>query len=194
LQEEHRGRLFSFGTIHPDADDAVRELGRIKYLGLYGIKLHPEHQKFFMNDEKVYAVYEKCGELKLPVVFHMGSDPVEPYKRRAMPCHLRDIAVNFPETLFVGAHYGGMHAWEDVLRYVAGLPNVMLDTSFAAEYLSLDLFLKILHKHGADKILFASDCPWRNVRTEKEFAENLPLPDEVKELILYKNASKLLQL
>jgi predicted TIM-barrel fold metal-dependent hydrolase len=194
LQKEYPERLFVFGTVHPEADDVLQELDRIKSLGLYGIKLHPEYQKFFINDEKLYRIYKRCGELKLPVIFHMGYDPVEPYKRRAMPYHLKDIAEKFPETLFIGGHYGGMSSWEDVLHYAAGLPNVYLDTSFTAEFLPQELFLEILNKHGADKILFASDCPWRNIRDESEYIEQMPLPDEIKELIFYKNAERILQL
>ena len=43
IQTEKR---FCFGSVHPDAPDALAELARIKNLGLYGVKLHPYFQSF----------------------------------------------------------------------------------------------------------------------------------------------------
>ena len=43
--------LFAFGSVHPDAPDALDELDRIKSLGLKGVKLHPEYQGFYADDE-----------------------------------------------------------------------------------------------------------------------------------------------
>ena len=62
-------RIYPFGSVHPDADDACEMLEEIKDSGLYGVKLHPDYQGFFADDERVYPVYEKCVQLGLPVVF-----------------------------------------------------------------------------------------------------------------------------
>ena len=50
--------FMAFGSVHPDAPDAVCELERIKELGLKGIKLHPEYQSFFVDDEKMKPIYK----------------------------------------------------------------------------------------------------------------------------------------
>lgn len=54
--------LYSCGTIHPDADDAIAEIDRIKSLGLYGIKFHSEYQKFCPDEERMFPIYEKIAE------------------------------------------------------------------------------------------------------------------------------------
>ena len=53
---------------------------------------------------------------------------------------------------------------------------------------------EIITKHGADRILFASDCPWQSSVMDKELIERMPLNDEQKEKIFWKNAAELLEL
>ena len=38
--------LYCYGSVHPDAPDVLEELERIRQLGLHGIKLHPDFQRF----------------------------------------------------------------------------------------------------------------------------------------------------
>ena len=42
----------AFGSVHPDAPDALSELERIKAAGLKGVKLHPEYQQFYADVRK----------------------------------------------------------------------------------------------------------------------------------------------
>lgn len=41
-------KIYAFGSVHPDAEDALEELDRIKESGLYGVKLHPDYQNFLL--------------------------------------------------------------------------------------------------------------------------------------------------
>lgn len=186
--------IIPFGTVHPDAPDVEEELHRIKSLGLKGIKLHPDYQNTFLFDDKMRVIYRSCAELGLITVFHMGHDPVSPYVRHAMPCHLAEVNDAFPDLKAVGAHLGGMYAWEEVARYLCGRRNIWLDTSFLAGYISPELMTHIIKKHTAERILFASDCPWHTPKQERGFIETLPLTEREKELIYQKNASDLLEL
>ncbi len=71
-------RLYAFGSVHPDAPDALEELERIRALGLDGVKLHPDYQNFFVDEERMASIYEKMAQLHLPVLFHAGWDPLSP--------------------------------------------------------------------------------------------------------------------
>ena len=55
-----------------------------------------------------------------------------------------------------------------------------------------NLFKKIVSKHGEDKVLFATDCPWRDIKDDLEVIHTFNLPRETLDKILYKNAIKLL--
>ena len=60
------------------------------------------------------------------------------------------------------------------------------------DYISQEMFCKILEKHGKDKILFATDSPWGEAgKTIKQLKE-MPLSGEEIEDILANNAKKLL--
>lgn len=108
--------IIPFGSVHPFAEDVFDELQRIKEMGLYGVKLHPDYQEFFIDDEKVFKVYEKCAKLSLPVVFHAGWDPLSPDLVHAPPKASRKAHDAVPQMTMILAHMGGMKHWEEVLE------------------------------------------------------------------------------
>ena len=106
--EQNHGNIISFGTVHPDSDELCSELERISSLGLHGVKLHPDYQGHFMFEPCMQRIYEKCGELGLPVILHMGYDPISSMTFHAMPADLAEMAKKYPDCTFIGAHMGGM--------------------------------------------------------------------------------------
>lgn len=162
-------RLYCFGSVHPDAPDAVDELHRIKELGLKGIKLHPDYQGFFVEDPKAEPIYSALEELGLPVTFHMGYDPYSPEVMHAAPEEVARIAKKHPRLTVIAAHMGGLCVGERVLLHLCGLENVYLDTAMCAPapYGNRDLYQRILDAHGETRILFGSDCPWDTPASER---------------------------
>ena len=73
-QERDVYKRQGFGSVHPSHPDALKELERIHALGIKGIKFHPDYQYFFVDEERMFPIYEKCGKLGLIVVFHAGWD------------------------------------------------------------------------------------------------------------------------
>ena len=61
--------FIGFGSIHPDYENIAGEIDRMIGLGLKGIKLHPDFQKFNIDDESAFPIYE-AAEGRLPVLFH----------------------------------------------------------------------------------------------------------------------------
>ena len=93
----------------------------------------------------------------------------------------------------IAAHLGGQSMWDDVEEYIAGT-DIYIDTSMGFEMYSAEQFLRILKKHGSDKILFGTDSPWSDSGKERQKLLSLPISDEEKENILHKNAEKLLRI
>ncbi|MEA4832459.1 MAG: amidohydrolase family protein [Oscillospiraceae bacterium] len=188
-------RFIQFGTVHPDTPDVLEELCRIKSLGLPGVKLHPDYQGFFINEEKLYPIYEKISQLGLICIFHAGFDPVSPDLIHADPRESAKVLERFPEMKVVLAHMGGMYQFELVDQYLAGkFKNLWLDTAIISGNIEKELLMRIIKKQGAGRILFASDFPWHETANELSFIRSLPLEDGEKELILGKNAMELLGL
>lgn len=192
--EQNRDGIISFGTVHPFAEDAVDELDRIVSLGLKGIKLHNDYQGVYIFDEHCHRIYKRCEELGLPIVFHMGYDPVSPRVHRAMPYDLIEICGKYPKLTVIGAHMGGNYAWEAVYKYIAGIPNLYLDMAFVSNIIDFDLLVDIIRKHGIGRILFASDLPWSDPKDCIRIVEQLPFGDTDKERIFYGNAAELMRI
>lgn len=186
--------IYSFGSVYPGDQDALSHLERIKDAGLKGIKLHPEYQNFRINDEKAYPIYEKCGELGLIILFHAGRDPGFVDSYQAKPAYILEIAQEFPRTTFIAAHMGGFNAWDEVEESLCGVENVYFDTSFISHAMDPRQTLRLIRKHGAEKILFGTDMPWTTPFMIKDFLESAGITEEEKELIWYKNATALLDI
>lgn len=193
VNENHSSKLLSFGGIHPDTEDYKKELDCIKELGLKGIKIHPDYQGVMIDDARYMNIIEYADSLDLIILTHAGIDVGLPDPVHCPPGKMRKVMDKLHPKKMVVAHYGGWNQWEEVYEYLAG-EDLYLDTAFTFDYIKEDVFYKILEKHGTDKVLFATDCPWGYQKKDVESLKKLGLTEEVKESIFYKNAKKLLKL
>lgn len=185
-------RLLPFGSIHPDAQDWYDELLKIKESGLYGIKLHPDYQGFRIDDDKMLEIYSACASLDIPVLFHSGFDYYSPDKIHCTPERAIRVIKETKGLKLIFAHLGANRMWQEVYDTLAGIPGeVYFDTAFTLECPD-ELMEKIILKHGADRVLFASDCPWASSAEIAEKLERLRLSDDIKEKIFHINAERLL--
>ena len=193
VNEQYKGKLLSFGGIHPDTQDYKKELDHIKALGLKGIKIHPDYQGVMIDDVRYMNIIEYADALGLIILTHAGVDIGLPEPVHCPPDRMRKVMDKIKPKKMVAAHYGGWSQWEEVYEYLAG-ENLYLDTAFTFGYINEEMFYKIMDKHGYDKILFATDCPWGYQNRDVEIFRQLSLSDEVREAIFYKNARQLLNL
>ena len=80
-------------------------------------------------------------------------------------------------------------------RLLAGqFGNLWMDTSLTGTFVEEEQLARIIEKHGADKILLASDCPWDT--TDKTIAKlkRLGLSPAEEHAIFAGNAERLLGL
>ena len=186
-------KIVAFGGIFPHTDDYKRDIDLVVSLGLKGIKLHPEYQEFVADEKELFPVYEYALDKGLIIVWHAGYDPIGTPPYRSDPFMFARIVGAFPGCgdKLVAAHLGGQSQWEDVYDTLAGR-EIMLDTSMASKYCPQDLFEAIVEKHGADRVLFASDSPWSDAAEEKARLETYSFTAEEKELIFHANAERVL--
>lgn len=195
LNEKYRNektRLWSFGGIHPDSADYKGELRTIKELGLLGVKLHPDYQDTFFDDVKYMRILDYASELGLVSVVHAGVDVGFPDNVRCSPERISRVLNEVVPKNLVLAHYGSFDMWEEVEEMLAGR-DVYLDTAFTAGYIKDETFLDILKKHGADRILFATDSPWSGQKETLEFLRGLAMDKKDLQKILGQNAEKLVE-
>ena len=192
INEEERG-LLSFGGIHPDTPDYRKELKSLADAGFRGIKIHPDYQGVYFDDIRYMRIIEYASELGMIIITHAGVDIGFPDTVRCTPDRaLKVIREVKPEKLVL-AHCGGWRLWEEVISMLAGEP-VYMDTAYSMGHISEEHFVTLCRMHGADKILFATDCPWGNPKRDLETFLAMPLFYEEQEMILHLNAEKLLDM
>ena len=182
--------FIGFGTLHPDFEDIEQEVQRVIAAGLKGIKLHPDFQKFNIDDENACSIYKSCCG-KLPILFHIGD-----YRQNySSPRKLTRIMDKFPDLKIIAAHFGGWSVWEKEHETLSPSENLYFDTS-SSMYdggISIDLIYKNIKKHGVDKFFFGSDYPMWSLGGEIQKIKNLEFTQDEYEKIMYKNAEKFLR-
>lgn len=182
----------ALGSVHAAAADALEELQRVKELGLPGLKLHPDYQGVEMDDKTLLEAYDLCSQWDMFCVFHAGFDPVSPDVTRVFPKKALEIHKQFPRLKMVLAHMGGFARWDQVEELLVGT-DVFFDTSLAPAHMPPEQALRIIQNHGAEHILFGSDCPWGSPEEGARYIDALPLTTAEKDRIFAGNALELLK-
>ncbi|MDD6146967.1 MAG: amidohydrolase family protein [Oscillospiraceae bacterium] len=181
------GLMTGLGTLHPDSDEIGEGIAEIKRLGLKGVKLHPDFQRFRVDDKKCFPIYEMCQAENLPVLLHTGDS------RYAFsnPENVRPILEAFPKLTVIGAHFGGWSCWKEACRALSHYENFYVDCSSSFDWLTPEESAELVRAYTADRVLFGTDFPmWDHELEYKRFMA-MELSDEDNRKILYQNACKL---
>ena len=195
LSAELNGRegLFYAGAVHPDCDDIEETLDFIKASGLFGIKLHPDYQGVHFDDPRYLRIMEAAARRGLFIVTHAGVDIAYRDHVHCTP----DMVLRVLDTLggvidnkLILAHMGGYELPDEVIEKLCGKP-VLMDTAAVLD-LYPDRCVEIILRHGAERVLFATDSPWRSQRQYVDILRSLHLTDAQRESILHGNAERIL--
>ena len=187
---EAHPEFIGFITLHQDLteEEVFKEVEWALANNMHGIKLHPDFQKFNIDDEAVEKFY-RAAEGKLPILFHIGDDRYDYSK----PYRLVNIAKKYPNVSFIAAHFGGYRCWEDSPLYV-GLDNVYFDTCSSLPFISTKKAHELIKLLGADRFFFATDFPMWDATSELERFNKIPLTKEEREKIFSGNIKRLLKI
>lgn len=188
-ETERHPEFIGFGTMHPGYSDIAGEVDRIVDIGLSGIKLHPDFQKFAIDDREAYPIYE-AAEGRLPILFHTG-DKRYSYSN---PERVLRILKDFPKLTCICAHLGGYSEWDRVvaLKGYLGHPNIYFDTSSAIRFIDPKDSVRIIRAHGVSHVFWGTDYPMQKHTAELEDFMKLELTDEERHMIFRDNAVKFL--
>jgi predicted TIM-barrel fold metal-dependent hydrolase len=187
------------GTLHPDdadVDDVAREA--TERLGLRGFKFHHSVQRFHVDDERLFGVYERAEAAGHLLMLHVGTMPYRD-EFTGLAGFQRVIA-RFPRLRACIAHMGAF----DTQGFVDLLdvhPHLYVDTTMAlapkagpfvgSDPAAIPDALLLRHQ---DRILFGSDFPLipYDYDEERRWAWDRGLPHEVRVKIFRDNARKFL--
>ncbi len=179
------GRFVGLGTVHPESDNLKGDIENIIALGLRGVKLHPDIQRFKMDDYRCLKIYELC-EGRLPVLLHCGDHRFD----FSNPNRLRPILEIFTELDVIGAHFGGWTVWQEAEDMLSEFKNFSVDTSSSLYALSPEKATEIVRKFGADRVMFATDFPMWDIGEELGRFDRLSLTEEERDAVLWRNAAR----
>lgn len=181
--------FFGFGTMHADFEDKINETKRMMELGLKGIKIHPDTQKYNMDDERMFELYDYIREMKIPLLIHTGDYRYD----YSHPRRLKNILKQFPGIITIGAHFGGWSVF-DLAYELLDEENCYVDTSSSFWMLGINRAQELIRMYGVERVLFGTDFPMWKASDELEFINNMNLSTDEKELIFHKNAEKILKI
>ena len=199
--------LISFGGIHPENEDYREILRGLSRNGVKGIKIHPVFQRVNIDDIRYLRIIECADENDMIVIMHAGYDIGFPGEDFSSVRRIERMLDAVKPRKCVLAHMGGWDCWEEVEERIAGR-DVWLDTAFSLlpiepapgtvrapeenPPLSREQFLRMVRRHGADRILFATDSPWSGQRQMVAAIRDSGLEKKEQEAVLGGNARELL--
>lgn len=165
-----------------------------------GLKFYPGYHHLYLSDPRHFPFFELAAAYDVPVVIHTGDTAgTQGHVKYAHPLTVDELAVDFPQTRFVLAHYG--NPWfVDATEVAAKNENVSIDLSgLAAGRIDATLFLKRFRGYldhmriwmdyldSWDRFLYGTDYPLVNIDAYQQVIKAV-VPEEHHEKVFYGNA------
>lgn len=180
--------FIGFGTVHAQMHNIEEETQYIIDSGLHGIKMHPDTQRFAIDDPRLFPMYESVSG-RIPVLLHMG-DPRYDYSHPARLRHLLDL---FPKLDVIAAHFGGYKLFDEAYTQLRD-KNCIFDISSSMMFMQDGAPERYINLYGAERFAYGTDYPlWDPVQEVRQFLK-LKLTDDQFEQIAYKTAERFLKL
>ena len=177
-----------FGTVHAGMEGLTDEVERLLSLGVKGIKMHPDSQRFAIDDERLFPMYEAIRG-RIPVMLHMGDQRYN----YSHPVKLRKILDMFPGLDAIAAHFGG-YSMQDVAYEQLKDTNCVMDVSSSMMFMKPGEAERYINLYGAERMAYGSDYPlWDPVQEMSSFMK-LDITDAQREQIAHKTAERILKL
>jgi predicted TIM-barrel fold metal-dependent hydrolase len=187
-QTQQHDNFVGFGTLHADMDGLMDEVEWIVNKGLHGIKMHPDSQRFSIDDPRLFPVYDAL-QGKLPFLLHMGDQRYN----FSHPVRLRRVLDTFPKLEVIAAHFGGysmFHTARELLQDT----DCVFDVSSALMFMEKGEAERYINCYGAERMAYGTDYPLWDPVTEVQRFFQLDLTYEQFDQISHKTAERVLKL
>jgi hypothetical protein len=129
-----------------------------------------------LDDKVLPGLIEKLRKIGKPIIFEEELLFTERFVDMA-----GEVPLIIPHLGLLGGNQ------VDFLKSFRGNKDICFDTALASK----DMILRFVETVGPDRVLFASDVPFGSMASELSKVMTLPISDEDKEKILYKNFVRL---
>ena len=180
--------FIGFGTLHADMENLNEEAQWIIAQGLKGIKMHPDSQRFPIDDPRLFPVYDAI-QGKIPVLLHMGDQRYN----YSHPVRLRKILGIFPKLEVIAAHFGGYSMFHTA-RELLWDTDCVFDISSAMMFMERGEAERYINSYGAERMAYGTDYPLWDPVTEVQRFQSLKLSGRQFDQIAHKTAERILKL
>lgn len=187
--QEAEGLFIGLGTLFPESPDTEKDFENLRSLGLRGVKIHPDIQKFDADCPWAMGVYEMCESEGVPICVHTGDFRYD----YSNPPRVARVLRRFPNLKFIGAHFGGWSVWDEAAAELADFPNLIVDTSSSFYWMTPERAKEIIRAYGSERVMFGTDYPMWSRRPELEYLRRLDISQEEKEDICWRTCSRLFE-
>lgn len=182
-------QFLGLGAYHVEVQDHEALLDQVEELGLKGLKIHPDFQRFDIDDPRMIPVYRSLVERDLMILIHMGDARYD----FSAPRRLASVLEQVPDLKVLAAHLGGHRAWDEAVKVLRGA-NLYFDESSSLAFLTPEKARDIILHFGTDRVLFGVDFPmWDHAEELNRFLA-LGLDEEANQDVLYNNFARLFRL
>jgi uncharacterized protein len=188
--EQSKGRIYYLGAFDPhhaaECLAALREA--VGWPGFVGLKLHPPLHATMADDPSYRPAWEFAAEHELTILTHSWSlSDYNPSQRFATPERFEVFIREFPGVRFVFGHAGGRGTGRaQAVRLANQYPNVYLD--IAGDIYCRGLIEELVATVPVERILFGSDYPMMDPRSNLTRVLLAPVSTEAKRRMLVDNA------
>ena len=184
-------QFLGLGAYHVDVQDHEALLDQVEELGLKGLKIHPDFQRFDIDDPRMIPVYQSLVERDLVILIHMGDARYD----YSAPRRLAAVLEQVPDLTVLAAHLGGHQAWDQAVEALQGAgANLYFDECSSLAFLEPEKARDIILRFGTDRVLFGVDFPMWDHAEELERFLALGLDEEANQDVLYNNFARLFRL
>ena len=185
--DSHPDIFTGLGSLHPDSETLEADFNELYALGLKGVKLHPDTQRFKADEPKAMRIYEMCQSSGLPVLVHTGDSRFD----NSNPGRIANVLRQFPDLKFIGAHFGGWSVWDEARRLLPDFPNLIVDTSSSSYWFEPEKAVEMIRSYGSERVMFGTDYPYWTQQREIDFYQSLDLEQEEIEDIFWRTCTRL---
>ena len=185
----HPNRFIPFAYIFPAAPELMVDEAKraIDELGCKAIKTYPPYTTVTIDDPIWDPLYEFVQERGLALITHTSSE------WQSYPKYLGEVARRFPGGNFISGHSGNMQEYRDqAIAAAKAYSNFYLET--CSTFRTPGVIEELVREGGAERVLYGSDLPLMDPRSQIGKIITADISDEDKRRILGENARRLLKI
>ena len=198
MVERHRDRLVPLAVVNPNYAGWEDDLELcVDEWDMRGVKLHPNYHDYKLDEENAAALLSATSKRDLPVSVSIRvEDERQHHWLMKVPgvsmIEVAEAVKAFPKVSFV-LNYIHFSEATNLINTLPKYDNFYIDVT--AHYMMGSFSRgvgKVIERIGAEKVIFGSGMPLRSPQVALNKINTTELGEEEMELILYRNAARLL--